>query len=169
VNKSIKITLPPIIEISSYGGDWNKYINAVYNIFRNQLILKKNYFRKILIRLLREPYINNREFTFYHITNEGKSESERTPDLRRCERIGWIRPIIKNCDNWKLKVWENKRRNRKRICILLEPPDDLDFIIILEYRKKYFLLWTMYTVEQSSRKRKLLKEYHTFHKQRPPT
>jgi hypothetical protein len=32
---------------------------------------------------------------------EGRTEDERTPDLRRCERIRWPRPIIERLERLK--------------------------------------------------------------------
>ncbi len=44
----------------------------------------------------KHPLVDGKEYTFYHITHKGNIENDRTPELRRCERIGWARPVIEN-------------------------------------------------------------------------
>ena len=47
--------------------------------------------------------------TFWHMISLGKVESERTPELRRCERVSWPRPLIEQCQRDGVKVWEEMR------------------------------------------------------------
>jgi len=44
--------------------------------------------------LKRHPMTQNKEATFWHMIQEGSVESERIPDIRRCERIRWPRPSV---------------------------------------------------------------------------
>jgi len=83
------------------------------------------------------------------------------PDLRRCERIRWPRPIIDNVSDATLKVWVNTRRNEKRVCIWFERQE---YLVVLARRKGYILLWTAYMVTRDHQKRKLQKEYSRFKK-----
>ena len=103
--------LPIIIELSEYGGNYSSYINAVYAIFHKDFIRHKTSFGSHELQMKFNPMYQERAYTFYHMTHEGKVESERTPDLRRCERIGWARPCIENVESWSLKFW---RQNRQR-------------------------------------------------------
>jgi len=162
VNKNIKITLPPIIEISSYGGDWDEYIKVIYNVFRNDFIVNGIMFHGKRLRIKKYPYVNGKEGTFYHFTHEGMIESKRTPSLRRCERIPWAKPVIENCDCWKLKIWPQKRKSKNRICIWLERNGEPDYIIILDVRKKYTLPWTAFTLDYNHQKQKKLNEYNEY-------
>lgn len=161
--------LPDLICLSDYNGDWETYINAVYEIFERDCIKDKIFFRGRKINLKRHPLFQNRECTFYHITHEGKDEHDRTPDLRRCERIEWIRIVLKNCDKWGLKIWEQDRNGKTRIVIWLELEDDDDYIIILDDRGTYLLLWTVFNLKYDHQKRKKLREYREYiKKQKPP-
>lgn len=36
---------------------------------------------------------DGKEATFWHMIQEGRIEEDRTPDIRRCERIRWPKPI----------------------------------------------------------------------------
>lgn len=95
--------------------------------------------------------------------SEGSIENERLPDLRRCERIRWSRPIIEHTDLLEIKVWQNtRRRGEIRILIWFEK---VDYLIVLAKRKpkttknEYILLCTAYPVTRIHTKRKLKKEY----------
>ncbi|WP_016775776.1 hypothetical protein [Anaerophaga thermohalophila] len=94
------------------------------------------------------------------MTHSGDIESERNPDLRRMERIGWPRPIIDSSDHPTLKVWRNIRRGKggtkNRILLFHE---EENYLVVLEDRGKYILPWTAYLVERNHKKRKLLKEW----------
>src|SRR4030066_170192 len=57
-----------------------------------------------------------KEATFWHLISEGKSEKDRLPDLRRCERIRWPRPIIEHHDRLTIKFWGPERKGGKRTC-----------------------------------------------------
>ena len=67
--------------------------------------------------------------------------------------------ILKSSDPLVLKVWENKRKHEKRICIWFE---DVEYLVVLAIRKGYILLWTAYPVTRLHRKRKLQKEYEAY-------
>ena len=102
---------------------------------------------------------NEREATYYHITSEGYDEANRTPDLRRMERIRFSRSFIDNHDKDVFKVWENKRKGKTRILILNE---EERFLVILEDRGDFVLLWTCYYIEHGYRLKKYLKEYDAY-------
>jgi len=154
--------LPDLILLSDFNGNWHSYIEAVYQIFQNDFFEHKPRFRGTCLRLKRHPVQNGKEYTFYHITHAGHDEHNRVPDLRRCERIRWAKPSIENCDRWRLKVWPQKRRGEDRICIWLEVENDLDYCVILNWRKGYLLLWTAFTLEYVHEKKKKLKEYEAW-------
>jgi hypothetical protein len=102
---------------------------------------------------------DGKEVTFWHIISEGKTEDNRLPDLRRCERIRWPRPIIEHSEYPKIKLWENERRGEKRICIWFE---EVEYLVVLAKRKDYILFWTAYPVLRDHRKKKLNKEYEEY-------
>jgi hypothetical protein len=156
--------LPDIIKLNDYGGDWDRYLNAVYDCFsqdfkdRNRQLT----FRGKPVRTNYYPAYENKDATFWHLIQEGKVEDERTPDLRRCERICWVRPIIENCTDETVKVWENvrprPRGNEVRILLWL----DEQFLVVLGDRGHYWTLVTAYTTERDHRIRTLRKEYEAY-------
>lgn len=156
------LNLPSKIELSDYRGNFNEYLQAVYDVFVADFITSKPIFRGVTLRLKRHPIVNDKEYTFYHLTHSGKIEEERVPDMRRMECIPWPKPMIDNSFDQELKVWENTRRGdggtKSRILIL---HDRTNYLVVLDKRDTFILPWTAYFVG-SRQKNKLLKEYESF-------
>lgn len=153
--------LPPKILLSDFGGDWPRYEDALYAVFCRDFKGDKLYFRGQPIGLKRHPLSDGKEATFWHFTSEGSVEAQRTPDLRRCERIGWPRPIIERADDPAVKVWENERKGERRACLWLEKED---YLVVLAVRTGYVLPWTAYMVVQEHQKRKLREAFRAAQK-----
>lgn len=154
-----RIELPPIITLEEYSGDIVNYLEAVYTIFRRDFVDSKPKYRNKRLGLKKYPLISDKEYTFYHMTHKGNIETERTPDLRRCERIAYPKPLIENSISTSLKVWKNKRGTKVRILIFHE---EESYLVVLEDRGSYILPWTAYIVEYKNKKQRLLKEYEAY-------
>lgn len=148
--------LPGLVLFQAYGGDWERYLRALYAHFTQDFINSQPNFEGAPIALKRHPVIQGKEATFWHLISEGELEGARLPDLRRCERIRWPRPVIEHTAEPVIKVWENERRSEKRICLWLE---SAEYLVILARRKGYVLIWTAFPVTEAHRKRKLQREY----------
>lgn len=157
--------LPPLITMSDYGGNWDRYLAAIYAQFKADFLDRTPSFRGTQLGLKRHPMMADKEATFWHMTSEGSVEDERTPDFRRCERIAWVAAIIENADDPAVKVWENERNGERRILLWLEAHD---FIVVLSARKGYILPWTAFYLEHEHRRRKYSKEFEAYKKQEPP-
>jgi len=158
--------LPPLITLESFNGVWNKYIDSVYIAFVQDFVDNKPVFRGIKLKLKSHPFIEGREYTFYHLTHKGEIELERIPDLRRCERIRWVKPTIEKCDEWEIKIFYQKRHGKSRLCIWLELENEPDYVVVLDIRKDYILPWTAFVLEYEHEKRKKKKEYELYLKTR---
>jgi hypothetical protein len=154
-----KLKLPDLIELIHFGGDFNKYNAAVYGVFKEDFVINKPAFEGKKLRLKAHPYIDGKEYTYYHFTHSGDIENDRVPDMRRMERIGFPKPMIDFSKCEELKVWRNKRGTKERILILHEVEK---YLVVLEDRKGYILPWTAYYLEHSYRIRRLLKEYEAY-------
>lgn len=86
--------LPPLLLLEDFGHNWDEYFEAIYKIFCRDFVVSKPNFEGKRFALKKHPMIKGKEATFWHIISEGRLEDNRLPDLRRCERIGWPRPII---------------------------------------------------------------------------
>ena len=155
--------LPDIICIDMYEGNWVKYLKEIYRIFKRDLIEIPPSYEDKKVCILVDPKIDGKEFGFWHIISEGKVEGNRTPDLRRCERINWPKPIIINYNDPGILIWElsSKRKGHrdKRVCIWLEK---FNYIIVLGRRNKYFLLITTYLTDRKHTRKKLRKQYNLY-------
>ncbi len=148
--------LPSLVLFNESDGDWDKYLSLIYSYFKADFIDSNCNYRGIKIAIKRHPLIDDKEATFFHLITEGKVEKARKPDLSRCERIRWPKPIIQKVPNNDIKVWKNRRNDETRLCIWFE---EAEYLVVLAERKNYLLLWTAYTVTQKHRKVKLNKEY----------
>jgi hypothetical protein len=153
--------LPPLVLFRDYSGNWERYVEVLYEHFRRDFVDASPSFRGTRLALKRHPMEQGKEATFWHLISEGRVEDERVPDLRKCERIRWPRPTIEHANDPIIKVWENKRKHEKRICIWCE---SIEYLVVLAARKGYILLWTAYPVTRPHRKRKLQKEYEAYTK-----
>ncbi|MEA2084901.1 MAG: hypothetical protein U9O82_11845 [Thermodesulfobacteriota bacterium] len=151
--------LPELVLLESFSGNWENYLEAVYNCFKQDFIDNRPVFEGIKLALKRHPLSSGKEATFWHLISEGQAEEERIPDMRRCERIRWPKPIIDNSKDTAIKCWKNVRRGETRICLWLEQHD---YLAVLAERKGYLLLWTGYLVTRHHQKRKLQKEYEKY-------
>lgn len=158
-NEYTAITLPELILLSAYRGDFSAYMEAVYEVFLNDFVRSQPLFEGKRLGLKRFPIVDGREATFYHMTHEGSDESNRLPDTRRMERMGYPRPIIDDSQNACLKVWRNQRGRDQRILIWYEREE---YLVVLTDRGDYILPWTAYLVTQPHQKRKLLREYEEY-------
>ncbi|MFZ5818761.1 MAG: hypothetical protein ACOYYJ_02580 [Chloroflexota bacterium] len=153
--------LPPLVLFADYQGDWDRYVEVLYSYFKQDFVDSRPKFQGKQLQLKRHPIEQGKEATFWHLISEGKTEQERNPDFRRCERIRWPRPIIENGSEPPLKIWENARKGERRICLWLEQED---YVVVLAERSGYLLLWTAYLVTRNHTKKKLQQEYETFKK-----
>ena len=151
--------LPPLVLFIDYDGNWEAYLEAVYDYFKLDFVNNKPVFRGMRLGLKRHPLTHGKEATFWHMIQQGDQEDERIPDFRRCERIRWPRPIIEHNGEKSIKIWWNKRKGGQRICLWFEQEN---YLVILADRGSYILPWTAYLVEKPHRQRKLQKEYEEY-------
>jgi len=164
--ESIEIfQLPDIITLNDYNGDIGAYLENIYQIFVRDFIESRPVFEGTRLKLKKHPYIDDKEYTFYHLTHEGNDEENRIPDLRRMERMPWPAPMINNSEHAYLKVWRNTRGRHERILILHEHEK---YLVILEDRKDFILPWTAYLVYYPNKLRRLLREYDAYKNQNRP-
>jgi hypothetical protein len=157
MNKSL--TLPNLIFLEDYQGNFSLYNEAVYAVFKNDFVKNKPVFQNKRLALKAHPLIDSKEYTYYHFTHSGNIETERIPDLRRMERIGFPKPMIDFSNDKNLKVWRNKRGTSERILILHEIER---YLVVLEDRKDYILPWTAYLIEDDSRLKRFSAEYQNY-------
>ncbi len=157
--------LPPLLLMDDAGGDWQRYVSLAYEAFKRTMVEDVVLFQGLKVSAPFRPEDQGKHASFWHVTSEGDGpECERTPDLRRCERIAWIRWVIDNADSDpRVSWWENTRRSgrgpQRHFVLLLETER---FAVVLAKRGprdgEYFVLRTAYCVERDHRLQALVKE-----------
>lgn len=137
------LTPPDFVELD---GDWSAYVEELYRIYLNEIVHGQLELESLPIRTRYHPATDNKGYGFWHIISDGKEEEERLPDMRRCERIRWVRFVIENADKPPAEIswWKNKRGNNTHIVIWYE---DKEFAVVLAERRGYLLLKTAYMVK----------------------
>jgi len=155
------LQFPDLEYFEDYNGNFQEYFQAVYKIFESDFIRNHPSFEKQKVVVRKYPLVDGIHKTFYHITHEGHDENERTPDIRRMERIRFPRFVITNKQHPEILLWKNKRGKDERIILFSEREN---YVVVLTDRKGFFLFITAYFIEKEHRKRKLMKEYEAYKK-----
>lgn len=165
--------LPELVDMEDFP-DWMAYEDELYRIFRKTIVEGCPTFGGLPVRIRRHPMEFGREEAFWHVTcQDYAKEGQRLPDIRRCERIRWVRAFIDNCECRKpvcvecngMLIWSAPYRSTRRVKILLE---EERYVVILEPRREYVLLITAYYVDHDHSLRKLVKEYEGEKQRRAP-
>ena len=98
---------------------------------------------------------DGKEAGFWHCVSSGPDEQNRTPDIRRCERISWIRAIIENYKDALIRTWKRKKKSDLRVYIWFNE----NYLVVLGERRKHVQLITAFCTNRSHTIRKLKREY----------
>jgi hypothetical protein len=134
-------------------------LEKLYEYYLTDFIKSRTTFNGQRVGTRRHPQVKGKDAGFWHIISEGKEEEERTPDMRRCERIRWPKPVIQECFNRELRIWKTERGSDKRMLISL---NDFSYLVVIAMRKDYLLLITAFRIEREHRRRKMEREYIDF-------
>jgi len=148
--------LPPLLLLEDFGGNWERYFAAVYAVFAADFVDNKPTYQGKRLVLKRHPEYDGKSATFWHMISTGTNEAERIPDIRRCERMRWPKPIIENVQSPDVKVWTEKRGSNNRVHLWCE---EEGYLVVLDDRIDYLLPWTAYFVEQQHERNKLNKRW----------
>ena len=150
---------PDLVLFDAFGGDWSAYETELHRFFLNEVAGGGLQFRGVSVRCRRRPEAGGRWASFWHLVQEGRVEDDRTPDLRRCERIRWVRWVIENAGaHSKIDEWQNTRGTETNTLLWYCE----EYLVVLAQRQDYFLLKTAYCTEKSGRIWQLRKERDAF-------
>ena len=155
--------LPPLLTLAEHGGDWGGFDRAIYAAFHEEWVASCPSLWGKRMALKAYPLQHGREYTYYHLTSEGSDEATRQPDERRMERIRWPRAMVEAIGTGRVLVWRNRRATKggQKDRILVALPD-FSYLVVLDDRGDYILLWTAYTVARTHQRKKLRKEYKAY-------
>jgi hypothetical protein len=103
---------------------------------------------------------DGKEVIFWHLTHrEDEATGERLPDMRRCERLPWVRATIENSSKPEVLAWDYKEGGGSINTYLWLR--DFDFLVLMKkYRDGSRRLITSYFVDFPHKRRKLEKKYN---------
>ncbi len=156
--------LPDIVPCKNLA-DYAMYEECLYKgIFIKDFVKSSLVFNNAIVEIRVYPKTDGKEEAFYHITcKDYTRKRDRVPDLRRAERVVWIKPILRNyelcngcgkCNG--IYVWKEPYKNTSRIYVFLV---DERYIIILEPKKTYYLLITAFYVDRDDRYEDFIERY----------
>jgi hypothetical protein len=157
--------LPELVTLESCGGNWDQYLDLIYRYFKVDWLDSRPTYQGKLIGLRKHPVVKGKESTFWHFISEGANEEDRIPNLRRCERIRWVRPVIESVGLRKdILVWKQRRGGKTNIAIALE---DLSYVVFLGERtgtRDYLIPLTAYWVQGERKRERYRTEWTDYNK-----
>lgn len=156
---------PPVgAALDAFGGDWQKYRAFCYGEYYTQKPVWPADGKRFAIK--RQPEVDGQCHTFWHIVTEGSDEASRVIVPERCERVGWPRLILDEYaatyparSSARIVWWKTARSGQTRVVIALA---DFSYVVVIDERADYVLLWTAYPVEYQSRRKKLRAEFEAY-------
>lgn len=149
-NNKMITWLPDLVQ---YNSNWDEYADVLYfeytSTYRNGTPLKFNGKNVIAPS---QPKFYGKSESFWHIIG-GK---DNIPEPKRCERIRWARAIIEHSDDTEVLVFPERRGRIKSMLLWLK---EESYLVVLEERRKYFILRTAYVVEYTHKIAALEKLY----------
>lgn len=143
--------LPSRFEFHAYGNDWIAYRADLEVCFKATLMVSPAVVQGLKCNV-RWPE------TFEHLTTEDRGAAGRVPALDRCERVGWVRPMLDRPGvNDETRLWRTTRPGgHHRLLIAL---DDFSYLVVFEERRTGLHLITAYPVVGGRRRLKLYAEW----------
>lgn len=155
---------PDLLPFAAFGGDWAAYEAELHRIFIAEIARGELTFRGDRVNCRRLPEAAGRWASFWHLVQEGRVEDDRMPDLRRCERIRWVRWVIENAAaHAEIDMWQNTRGTETNTLLWFRE----EYLVVLGQRQGYWLLRTAYCTERSRRIAQLTKERDAFRRANP--
>lgn len=62
--------LPPLVLLEDFGNSWHIYLEAIYEVFRQDFVSSTPNIENKRFALKRHPVIEGKEATFWHIINK---------------------------------------------------------------------------------------------------
>lgn len=149
--------LPQLVTLN---GNWDKYVDTLYKYYHFDFVVNPLTFENRPVYARFKPAHQDKGFTFWHLISEGEKESERTPDLKRCERIRWPRSIIERANTSDICTWNTQRPYKGTVQTRVNfSTPDFDYIVVLAENVNCFYLITAYPVDSLRKREKLRREW----------
>ena len=147
--------LSPMVSVNPWTQDT---FGTLYNVFQRDFKDSQPLFNGHTVWFF--PDIEDgKEVIFWHLTHRyDRVTDERLPDLRRCERLPWVRSMIDNSKEPELLTWDNREgKGAVRTYLWLK---DHNFLVLMKrYSDGARRLITSYYIDYPHKQRKLEKKY----------
>ena len=149
-----------ILNLSKFSSN-DKLYDFLYDIFKNDFIVNKCYLaQKIYIDPISNDKNNGKEKVFWHIITR-KQKGKRVLDNQRACRIKWVRKIIDNYFDKRIKMFYYFEDNKKIRLYLWAY--SYDFVVILQkLGKSSSYLVTSFYIDNQKKKDKFQKKYEDY-------
>lgn len=179
----VTINFPELIEFNDYG-NYDSYEEALLEVYEADLWKGGLTFNglRVMPRVHQKFVLKDKtlDWTFAHFTSKGEIDENRELDLRRCERIGWVKTLIENAHLDCVKVWENERfdKNKNPIKSVVLWCEEANIKVVITKRDKpqdHYVITTFYLINNANKIRKHNDEYDAYVKThgkytvKPPT
>ena len=152
---------PDLLLFADFGGDWPTYEAELNRIFMAEIARAGLVFQGEAVTCRRVQEVDGRWASYWHLVQEGRVEDDRTPDLRRCERLRWVPWVVQNAATHpEVDVWQNTRGTEVNTLLWYRE----EYLVILGQRNGYWLLRSAYCTEKSGRIAQLRKERDVFNR-----
>lgn len=142
----------------------SKIIEFLYDIFKNDFINNQTYLaEKIYINPLSKDKNQGKEKIFWHVvTKENPKNKQRELDEHRASRIKWIKEIILNHSQNKIKLFYHYENKQKAVRLYLWAYQK-DFIVIIQkLGKSSSHLVTSFYIDKNYNKNIYEKRYQNY-------
>ena len=140
-------------------GAWStQTYDHLYEWFQNEILSAPLEYDSQEVWYFREKE-DGYEKLFWHLTSrEDTATKERFPDLPRCTRLPWLRPVLRNASKPEVLHWDHVEGDgTTKTYVWLEA---YDYVVILKkFDNGSRRLITAYWIEYANEKNKLLKKY----------
>lgn len=147
--------LPIMFNVNPWTSDT---FEDLYTIFRTDFIIYPVNYKGYNVWFYQDME-DGKEIIFWHLTTRlDTTTGDRLPDLPRCERLPWARPIISNCNNQEILSWDYIEGDGTiHTYVWL---NNHDYVVVMKkYADDRRRLITAFWVEYPNTKRKLLKKF----------
>lgn len=148
--------LPDMLDFDPWTEDTYEFLYQ--NVFKKDFIDSKPKYLGKKVWLFPEIQ-DGKEELFWHLTSRKDPEDGiRYPDLRRCERLTWTRPMIDRCPDVAMLNWDHEEGNGvMKTYVWLAGHD---FVVIMKkYKDESRRLITSYYLDNPHQRRKMMRKY----------
>lgn len=148
--------LEDLFEELSVDGPTNEQLNKMYTVFLDDIVRTPIIIKGLQLssnrNKSRHPVCKGKSQGFEHIiTRESKHSNRRNFDRERANKIHWIKPIIENVGDGRIKYFEEV--NDRGINQLFYWYEEKNFIVIVREVNPELMLITSFSVDTLGKKK----------------